>query len=51
MSGVARENQPSEGGRDGTSLNVGIDIVGKMPKHSGLGPHTVREVLRLNPPE
>ena len=30
---VAREVPPSEGGRDGTSLNVGNDIVGKKPKH------------------
>ena len=46
MSGVARENSPSEGGRDGTSLNVGSDIVGEETKHSGLGPHNAREVVR-----
>ena len=33
VSGVAREIPLSEGGRDGTSLNVGNDIVGKKPKH------------------
>ena len=48
VSGVAREIPPSEGGRNDTSLNVGTDIVGKKPKHSGHGPHNAREVLRLN---
>ena len=49
VSGVARENPPSEGGRDSTSLNVGNDIVGKKPERSGLGPHNTREVVRENP--
>ena len=49
VSGVARELPPSEGGRDGTSLNVGNDIVEKKPEHAGLGPHDVREVVRVNP--
>ena len=31
VSGVAREIPPSEGGRYGTSLNVGNDIVGEKP--------------------
>ena len=49
VSGVAREIPPSEGGRDGTSLNVGNEIVGNKPKHSELGPHNVRDVVRENP--
>ena len=49
VSGVARENPPSEGGCNGTSLNVNFDIVGEKPKHSGLGLHNVREVVRLSP--
>ena len=48
VSGVERENPPSEGGRDGTSLNVGNDIVGKKPKHSGLGIHNAREMVCEN---
>ena len=47
VSGVAREILPSAGGRDDTSLNVGNDIVGNKPKHSGLGPHNAREVISL----
>ena len=31
VSGVAREISPSEGGRVGTSSNVGFDIVGEKP--------------------
>ena len=49
VSAVAREIPQSEGGRDGTSLNVGNDIVGEKPNHAGLGPHDVREVVRVNP--
>ena len=49
VSAVAREIPQSEGGRDGTSLNVGKDIVGEKPKHAGLDPHDVREVVRVNP--
>ena len=49
VSGVAREISPSEEDRDGTSLNVGNDIVGEKPKYSGLDPHNAREVVRLNP--
>ena len=49
VSGVAREIPPSEGGRDGTSLNVGNDIDGEKPECSGLGPDAVREVVRVNP--
>ena len=49
VSGVAREIPPSKGGRDGTSLNVGNDIVVENPEHAGLGPHDVREVVRVNP--
>ena len=41
-------NSPSESGRDGTSLNVGNDIVGEKPGHARLGPHDVPEVTRLN---
>ena len=48
VSGVAREISPSKGGRNVTSLNVGIDIVGEKPKHSGQGPHNAREVVRVN---
>ena len=46
---VAREISQSEGGRDGTLLNVGKDIVGKQPKHSGQGPLDASEVVCLNP--
>ena len=35
VSGMAREFTPSEGGRDGTSLNVCNDIICERPKHSG----------------
>ena len=48
VSGVAREITPSEGGRDSISLNVGNKTVVKMPKHSGLVLHDVREVVRVN---
>ena len=34
---VARENVPSVVGREGTTLNVGNDIVGETPLSSGLG--------------
>ena len=51
VSGVAREISQSEGGRDGTSLNVGNDIVGEKPEHAGIGSHDVREVVRVNPRE
>ena len=43
MSGVTCEIPPSKGGRDGTSLNVGCDIVGKKPEHAGLVPHDVHK--------
>ena len=46
---VAREFPPSKGGRDVTSLNVNNDVVGDKPDHAGLGPHDVREVIRVNP--
>ena len=49
MSGVAREISPSEGGRDGFSLNVGNGIVDEKPEHAGLVPHDVRELVRVNP--
>ena len=49
VSAVARENTQSEGGRGGTSLNVGNDIVGKKPECLGLGPNAIREVVRVNP--
>ena len=49
LSGVARKILPSEGGRGGTSLNVGNDIVGEKPECLGLGPNNVREVVRVNP--
>ena len=49
VSGVALNISPSEGGRDGTSLNVVNDIVIEKPKHSGLDPHNAREVVRENP--
>ena len=48
VSGMAREIPPGEGGQDGTSLNVGKDIVGEKTENSGLGPHDVREVVRVN---
>ena len=48
VSAVAREISPSEGGRDGTSLNVGNNITGKKPKHSALGRNNTREVVRGN---
>ena len=48
MSKVAREIPPSEGSRDGTSLNVDNEIVGKIPEHSKLRPHEARKVTRLN---
>ena len=35
VSEVAREIPPTEGGRNDTSLNVGNDIVGNKPEHSG----------------
>ena len=35
--GVARENAPSAVCREGTTLNVGNDIVGETPLSSGLG--------------
>ena len=49
VSGVARGIPPSEGGRDGTSLNFGSEIDVERSKHLGLGPHNTREVVRLNP--
>ena len=48
VSAVARENTQSKGGRGGTSLNVGNDIDGEKPVCSGLGPDTVREMVRVN---
>ena len=33
---VSRENAPSAVGREGTTLNVGNDIVGETPSSSGL---------------
>ena len=45
----AREIPLSEDGLNGTSLKVGIAIIGKKPKHSGQGSHNAREVVRLNP--
>ena len=41
---VARENAPSAVGREGTTLNVGNDIVGETPLSSGLGPYNVSGV-------
>ena len=49
VSWVARKIPPSEGGRDGTSLNIGNEIVGDKPEHAGLGAHGVRGVVRVNP--
>ena len=45
---VARENAPSAVGREGTTLNVGNDIVGETPVSSGLGPYSVSGVALLN---
>ena len=46
---LARENPPSESGRDSTSLNVGIDIVGKNLRHFlGLSPHNAGKVVLLD---
>ena len=45
VSEVALANPQREGGRDGTSLNVGSDIIGENPKHSGRGSHNAREVV------
>ena len=44
---VARENAPSAVGREGTTLNVGSDIVGETPLGSGLGPYNVSGVALL----
>ena len=46
---VARENSPSAVGHEGTTLNVGDDIVGETPLSSGLGPYNVSGVALLNP--
>ena len=46
---VARENAPSTVGREGTTLNVGNEIVGETPLSSGLGPYNVSGVALLNP--
>ena len=46
---VARENAPSAVGREGTTLNLGNDIVGETPVSSGLGPYNVSGVALLNP--
>ena len=45
----ARENAPSAVGHEGTTLNVGNDIVSETPLSSGLGPYNVSGVARLNP--
>ena len=47
--GVTRKNSPSAVGREGTTLNVGNDIVGETPSSSGLGPYNVSVVALLNP--
>ena len=44
---VARENARSVVGREGTTLNVGNDIVGETPVSLGLGPYNVSEVFEL----
>ena len=49
VGGMTRENPPSAVGRDGTTLNVGDDIVGETPLSPGLGPNTPCEVARENP--
>ena len=49
MCGVTRENAQSVAGREGTTLNVGNDIVGKTSLSSGLGPYNVSGVALLNP--
>ena len=46
---VSRENAPSAVGREGTTLNVGNDIVGETPLSSGLGPYNLSRVAVLNP--
>ena len=46
---VARENSPSAVGHEGTTLNVGDDIVGETPLSSGLGPYNVSGMALLNP--
>ena len=46
---VARENAPSAVGREGTTLNIGNDIVGETPLSSGLGTYNVSGVALLNP--
>ena len=46
LSGMAHEIPQSEGGCNGASLNVGIDIVGEKPTYSGHGPPNAREVVR-----
>ena len=48
VSGLAREIPPSEDGRNSTSLNVRIDIVGEEPNYSGLDLHNARKVVSLN---
>ena len=46
---VSRENAPSAVGREGTTLNVGNDIVVETPLSSGLGLYDVSGVALLNP--
>ena len=46
---VGRENAPSAVGREGTTLNVGNDIVGETPLSSWLGPYNISGVALLNP--
>ena len=47
--GATRKNSPSAVGREGTTLNVGNDIVGETPLSSGLVPYVVSGVALLNP--
>ena len=46
MRGVARKNPQSGVGLDGTTLNVGNDIVREKPRHPGLCPVDTRGVTR-----
>ena len=44
--GVTRKHSQSEVGHDGTTLDVGKDIVGDTPRHSGRCPVNARGVTR-----
>ena len=45
---MAREIPWGDSGINGTSLNISIDIVLQMSKHSGFYPHNARKIVLLN---